>query len=266
MNIHPSAVIDSTARIGEGVTVGPHTVIGANVRVGAGTTIGNGVTIFKNVTIGENNRIFPSCSLGGPPQDLNARGADARLVIGDNNIIREFVSINVGSEKEDLVTVIGNNNFLMTCCHVAHDCVLENEVVLINNVLLAGHVRVQRRAILNGAAAVHPFTTIGAFAYVGGLTRIVQDVPPFMIVEGNPSKVRGVNIVGLKRGGFSDRQVGDLTLAYKKLFRGSRVKKEEMETLRADASLCDEVRYLVDFLMAREAGKFGRAREASRKK
>jgi len=266
MNIDPTAVIHPTARIDEEATVGPHTFIGANSSIGSGTTIANNVTIFKNVTIGRNNRIFPSCALGGPPQDLHAKGVDARLVIGDNNIIREFATINVGSEKENGVTIIGNNNFLMICCHVAHDCVLEDEIVLTNNVLLAGHVRVQKRAILNGAAAVHPFTTIGAYAYVGGLTRIVQDVPPFMIVEGNPSKVRGVNVVGLKRGGFSEKQIADLTLAYKKLFRENQVQKEEMQKLRADASLCEEVRYLIGFLEAREAGKFGRAREASRKK
>ena len=266
MNIDPAAVIHPTAEIDEDVTVGPHTVIGANSSIGRGTTIGNNVTIFRNVTIGKNNRIFPSCALGGPPQDLHAKGADARLVIGDNNIIREFVTVNVGSEKENRITTIGNNNFLMICSHVAHDCVLEDEIVLTNNVLLAGHVRVQKRAILNGAAAVHPFTTIGTYAYVGGLTRIVQDVPPFMIVEGNPSKVRGVNVVGLRRGGFPEKQIADLTLAYKKLFRRSRVQKEQMEGLRADKSLCEEVRYLISFLEAREAGKFGRAREALRKK
>ena len=266
MTIDQTAVIHSSAEIEEGVSIGAHTVIGERVRIGSGTIIGNNVTIYKNVEIGKNNRIFPLCALGGAPQDLHVREIEARLVIGDGNVIREFVTISVGSEKDRGVTVIGNNGFYMACCHVAHDCILEDEIVLTNGVLLAGHVRVEKNAVLSGAAAVHHFTTVGRYAFVGGLTRIVQDVPPFMIVEGNPSKVRGVNVIGLRRGGFSDKQITDLTLAYKKLFKKNQVQKNEMEKLKGDSSLCEEVQYLIRFLEAREAGKFGRAREALRKK
>lgn len=266
MNIHPTAVIHPSASIDGDATIGAHCVIGENARIGRGTIIGNNVTIYKNVTIGKNNKIFPLTAIGGLPQDILAREADTRLIIGDNNIIREFVTINVGSEKEEGLTRIGNNNFLMACCHVAHDCILEDEIILTNSVLLAGHIKVEKKAVLSGAAAVHHFTTIGMLSFVGGLSRIVQDVPPFMIAEGNPSKVRGVNVVGLKRAGFSDKQIADLTLAYKKLFKRDQVQKESMEKLKADESLCEEVRYLINFLEAREAGKFGRAREALRKK
>ncbi len=185
--IHPTAVVHPEAELGVDVRVGPHTVIGPSVRIGDRNWIGPQVVIDGVTTIGSENRIIGQANIGGAPQDLSYEDEPTHLEVGDRNTIREFVTINRGTIKGGGSTRLGSDCLLMACSHVAHDCELGDRVVLANNVLLAGHVAVGHGAIINGAAAAHQFCTIGKYAYVGGLTRMIMDVPPFMIVEGHPA-------------------------------------------------------------------------------
>ena len=188
--VHPTAVVESGARIGPGVRIGPHCVVSAGAEIGRGTVLENHVTIMGEVRIGERNRIFPNCVIGGEPQDISYRGTSTRVEIGDDNVIREGVTINRASEKEEGLTSIGNANFLMACCHIAHDCRIGDHVIIANGTLLGGHVRVQSRASLSGAVAVHHWATIGGWSFVAGLSRVLHDVPPFMLCEGLPARPR----------------------------------------------------------------------------
>ena len=262
VRIHPTAVVDPTAELGQGVSVGPHAIIEAGVVVGDGTTIGPAVHIGRDTRLGRDNILFGHCAVGSDPQDLTWQGEETFLVMGDRNRVREFVTVNRGTPKGDGYTRIGNDCLLMACCHVAHDCVLGDHVIMANNVLLAGHVTVEDRVILNGATGVQQFTTIGHLAYVGGLTRIVHDVPPFMVVEGNPSKVRKVNTVGLQRHGFSDGQISALKEAHRMVFRSRRPRAQILSEIEASPDLTAEVEDLCRFLRRMERGPRGRSREA----
>lgn len=264
LKIHPTAVIQSGAELGEDVEIGPYSTIGSKVRIGDRTRIGAQVVIEGVATIGEDNSIVGQASLGGPPQDLSYRGEETRLEVGDRNTIREFVTVNRGTVKGGGVTRIGSDCLLMACCHVAHDCHLEDEVILGNNVLLAGHVFVGRRANVSGAAAAHHFVTIGNNAYVGGLTRMVQDVPPFMIVEGHPSRIRGVNKIGLQRSGVTEEEIEALSIAYRQIFRAKEPRKQVVERMRRTASGSGLVAQLLDSLARTELGAKGRYRESLR--
>ena len=186
MTIHiaENATVDPRAEIDEGVEIGPHTTIGPHVRIKSGTRLMSCVTLMGHVTIGHDNVIYPNVVLGGEPQDLSYAGSDTQVIIGDGNTIREGVTINRGSEKEDGITRIGDRNFLMACCHVAHDCKLGDQIVMANGSLLGGHVHVEDYASISGAVGVHHYTTIGSFSFIGGLSRVLHDVPPFMLCEG----------------------------------------------------------------------------------
>ncbi|MFT5285820.1 MAG: UDP-N-acetylglucosamine acyltransferase [Planctomycetota bacterium] len=262
--IHPTAVVHSGAELGVDIEIGPYTVVGPKVRVGDRTRIGAQVVIDGVVKIGEDNIIVGQASLGGSPQDLSYRGEDTLLEIGDRNTIREFVTINRGTIKGGGVTRIDNDCLLMACCHVAHDCHIEDEVILGNNVLLAGHVFVRRRANVSGAAAAHHFVTIGANAYVGGLTRVIQDVPPFMILEGHPSRIRGVNKIGLGRSGYDEEQIAELSTAYRELFRSKEPRMQVLERFRETAPTEGLVAELVEALTRTGMGDKGRYRESLR--
>lgn len=259
--IHPSAIIHPTAHLEEGVHVEPFAHVQRDVVIGEGTRIGTGAVIGPNTRIGRDNLIDHHASVGADPQDLSYGGEETWLIIGDGNRIREFVTVNRGTLKGDGYTRIGNRNLLMACCHVAHDCVLGDHVVMANNALLAGHVTVQDGAIINGAAGVQQFTTVGALSYVGGLTRIVHDVPPYMVVEGNPSKVRKVNTVGLQRAGFTEEQIHALREAHRTLFRSRRPQAETLAELEAKQPLTAEVEDLCRFLRRMGRGQRGRSRE-----
>jgi UDP-N-acetylglucosamine acyltransferase len=213
------AVISPGAELGVDVEVGPYTVIGPRVSVGDRTKIGAQVVLDGVTRVGEDNLIVGQASLGGPPQDLSYRSEPTLLEIGDRNTIREFVTINRGTIKGGGVTRIGSDCLFMACCHVAHDCEIEDRVLLGNNVLLAGHVRVEGGANISGGAAAHHFVTIGSLAYIGGLTRIIHDVPPFVVVEGNPSRIRKINRVGLQRAGYAEDEIQALRTVYRRLFR-----------------------------------------------
>jgi UDP-N-acetylglucosamine acyltransferase len=263
--IHPTAVVDPTAELGEDVIVGPYVVINAHVRIGDRTKIGPQVVAGAFTTIGEDNSIHGQASLGGDPQDFSYRGEETRLEIGDRNTVREFVTINRGTVKGGGVTRVGNDCLLMACSHIAHDCEIGDGVILANNVLLAGHVKVGRRANISGSAAAHHFVTIGEFAYVGGLTRLVQDVPPYVIIEGHPSRVRDLNKIGLSRGGVSDEEIEVLRDVFRRVFRGDRPRSQVVAELRlAPEFSSPHVAHLVESLENADRGHKGRYREILR--
>lgn len=205
--------------IGDDVDIGPFSVIGPHAHIGAGCRLHNHVTITGHVTIGEHNTIYPGVVIGGEPQDLSYRGSNTRVEIGDHNLIREGVTINRGTEKEDGVTRIGDHNFLMAYSHVVHDCRLGSHIVIANGTLLGGHVHVHDHASLSGAVAVHHYTSIGSYSFVGGLSRVLHDVPPFMLSEGNPARPRCINVVALKRNNFTPETINALAEAHRLLYR-----------------------------------------------
>ncbi len=265
MKIHPTAQIHPTAELDKEVEIGAHSFIDKYVKIGEATIIRNNVTITGNTTLGKGNVIFPGACVGTEPQDMKYRGGNTKLVVGDHNIFRECVTVNCGTEVGGSVTHIGNKNFFMACSHVAHDCIIEDNVVIANGVLLGGHVKVESYAKLMGLVGVQPFATIGQYSYVGGLTRIVQDVPPYMLVEGNPAKVRQVNVVGLERAGLPPKRLEALKGTFHKLFRQEALNKNKaLAELAKQDGLTPEVKTLVDFLSNMAQGKFGRYRETLR--
>ena len=262
--MHPTAVVEPGARLGAGVRVGPWCVISADTVIGRDTVLDNGVTIMGAVTIGARNRIYPNCVIGGEPQDVSYRGTATRVEIGDDNVIREGVTINRASEKEDGVTSIGNANFLMACCHVAHDCRIGDHVIIANGTLLGGHVRVQSRASLSGAVAVHHWVTIGGWSFLAGLSRVLHDVPPFMLCEGSPARPRCINVVALRRGGFDPAAIDAVTEAHRLLYRARVGLEAAREILRQQGMLGPHVEQLLEFLTLQQGGRHGRARERRR--
>jgi UDP-N-acetylglucosamine acyltransferase len=216
--IHPSAVICPGAQIDEGVEIGPNAVIGANVKIGKGTKIGASAVIDGWTTIGENNKISQLASVGAPPQDIKYKGEPTTLEIGNNNVIREFVTMHLGSPSGAGKTIVGNNNMFMSYSHIAHDCNVGSNIIMANSATLAGHVTVENNVIFGGLCAVHQFTRIGEFAMIGGGTMIGQDILPYTIAtseERRAAKLRGLNLIGLKRNGFSDDLIRDIKTMYK---------------------------------------------------
>jgi UDP-N-acetylglucosamine acyltransferase len=253
--IHPDAELE------EGVEIGRFTTIGPKVRVGKGTKIGSNVVVMGNTRLGERNRVFPGAVIGGEPQSREYKGEDTRVEVGDDNTIRECVTIHIGTVGGGGVTKIGSGNLIMTCAHAAHDCRLGNGTVISSGVLLGGHVKVEDDVTINGGSAVNQFVTVGRRAFIGGLTRIVHDVPPFMIVEGHRAVVRSVNVVGLKRDGFSEGSIDALKEAFRLIYRSELTRQEALSRLESRNNLTKEVRELVEFLRRAEAGRRGRAQE-----
>ncbi len=265
MKIHKLAHVDPKAELGKDVEIGPFAFIDKNVKIGDGTVVMNNATVTGRTTVGKNNKIFHNAVVGSEPQDISYNGEDTTLTVGDNNEIREGVTISTGTEKGDGETIVGSNNLIMACAHIAHDCILEDNIIIANSVLFGGHIKVERNSNIMGLVGVHPFVTIGAYTYIGGLTRIVQDVPPFMIVEGNPSKVRQVNVVGLQRAGYTGDQINNIKETYKRIYRSNTLnRKQELEILENDTNLSPEIERLVRFLRNKEKGKHGRFRESLR--
>ncbi len=258
VSIHPRAEIEAD------VEIGPFSVVGPDVRIGRGTRLENSVTIMGRVTIGQHNHIYPGVVIGGEPQDISYRGTDTQVTIGDHNLIREGVTINRGSEKEDGITAIGNHNFLMACTHVAHDCKLANHIVIANGTLLGGHVHIHDHASLSGAVAVHHYASIGSYSFVGGLSRVLHDVPPFMLVEGLPARPRCINVVALKRNQFSAETIDCLAEAHRLLYRAKVGLDHAREILRGNDQLVPQVNHLLAFIQQQQEGKHGRARESRR--
>ena len=262
--VHPTAVVAPGARLAPGVVVGPMCVISEDAVIGSGTVLENNVTIMGHVRIGERNRIWPNCVIGGEPQDVSYQGTATRVEIGDDNVIREGVTINRASEKEEGLTTIGSHNYLMAACHVAHDCRIGDQVTIANGTLLGGHVRIHSRASLSGAVAVHHWTTIGSWAFVAGLSRVLHDVPPFMLCEGAPARPRCINVVALKRGGFDRDTIEAIAEAHRLLYRAKVGLEPAREVLRSQGSLRPAVEELLGFLSRQQEGRHGRSRDQRR--
>jgi len=217
--IHETAIIDPTAKLHPSVTVGPWTMVGANVEIDADTVVESHVVVKGPTRIGKSNRIFQFSSIGEDTPDLKYKGEQTTLTIGDNNIFREGVTIHRGTIQDRGDTLIGNNNLFMAYAHVGHDCVIGNNTILVNNAVLAGHVFINDWAIIGGYAGVHQYCNIGAHSFVGGMTKVTQDVPAFVIAEGHPAIPRMINVEGLKRRGYSSEDIKQLQQAYKTLYR-----------------------------------------------
>ncbi|MEO0532986.1 MAG: acyl-ACP--UDP-N-acetylglucosamine O-acyltransferase [Cyanobacteria bacterium P01_A01_bin.123] len=255
--IHPTAVIHSGATLHPSATVGPYAVIGEQVTLGAGTVVGAHVVIDGYTNIGERNKIFPGAAIGLEPQDLKYDGSTSPVKIGNDNLIREYVTINRPTLAGE-VTTIGNGNLFMAYSHVAHNCVIRDHVIIANSVALAGHIHVESYARLAGIVGVHQFVHIGRYAMVAGMTRVDRDVPPYMIVEGNPSRVRRLNQVGLQRAGVVDEDNGrsykELKQAYRILYRSGLTFEEALTKLEADFSDNSHVHHLRTFLRESNQG------------
>lgn len=225
--IHPTAIIEDGAVIGDNVVIGPYCSIGGEVALADGVRLNSHVVVMGLTTIGPNSHLYPFASIGHPPQDLKYKGEASRLEIGANNIIREYVTMNPGTEGGGMLTQIGNNCLFMVGAHVAHDCTVGNHIIFANNATLGGHVSVEDFAVLGGLSAVHQFVRIGRHAMVGGMSGVEQDVIPYGSVIGNRARLAGLNIVGLKRRGFSRSDIADLRKAYRLLFaeEGSMVER-----------------------------------------
>ena len=265
--IHPTAVVSPKADLPDDVEIGPHAIIDGQVTIGERCVIHAATLITGHTTLGTDNAIGPHASIGTPPQDLGFQGEPTRLIIGDRNTIREFTTMNTGSTKYDWETRVGNDNFIMEYCHIAHDCEVGNEIVMANWVGLSGHCKIEDKVWFGGMIGMHQFVTIGAYAFIGGQTGMRADCPPFMISEGRPARVVGVNTIGLKRRGFSREAIDALKQAQRLIWRSHLTISQAVDQLAADyGGLTDEVRYLVDFLRATHAGRQGRAREILRNK
>jgi len=272
--VHPTAVIEDGAQIADDAHVGPMCYVGANATLGSGTRLISHVVVLGRTTLGKSNTVWPHTVLGGQPQDFKYRGEDSQLVIGDNNEIRESVTIHLGTDNGGGVTRIGSDNLLMVGTHVAHDCVIGDHVVLANLVQLAGHIHIEDHVVISGASGFHHFVTVGQYAFVGGMSRVVHDVPPFMILEGHPSKVRGVNTIGLTRNQFPQETIRRLKDAYRRLFRSSAANGKDADSTsnmaQALAKLQDDypddecIMLLARFIKHSSIGLFGRYREGQR--
>jgi len=220
-NIHPTAVVDPKAEVAPSAVIGPLCYVGPDVRIGDGTRLVSHVSVIGPTTIGKGNTAWPQAVLGADPQDLKFHGERTELIIGDHNDIRELVTMHRGTRNGGGVTRVGSDNLIMVACHIAHDCIIGDHVVIANNVGFAGHIHVKDHAAIGGYAAFHHFVTVNEYAYVGGMSRIVHDVPPFMLVEGSPGRVRGLNIKGLARHRFPEESIRALKDAYRKLYRAN---------------------------------------------
>jgi len=253
-NIHPSAVVSSKAQLAEGVEIGPYTTLGEHVAVGQDTVIGAHVVIEGHTQIGERNRIYPFSSIGTPPQDISYHNEDTRLILGNNNVVREYVTINRATTKEEWETAIGNDNYLMAYAHVAHDCRLTDHIILTNGATLGGHTHIDEYAILGAFLAVQQFVRIGAHAYLGAKSGIDRDVPPFMITAGPRAKLYGINQKGLIRRGFSQDTINILKKAYSIIWREHTSFRDGIAQVKRDLEMIPELRILLDFLASSKRG------------
>ena len=223
--IHKTAIIDSNAKISKNVIIGPYSVIGSNVEIGENTEIQSHVNITGNTIIGKNNKIFPFASIGNIPQDLKFQGEETKLEIGNNNKIREYVSINPGTNAGGGLTKVGNNCLFMVSSHIAHDCFVGNNVVLVNNVAIGGHAYLDDNAIIGGNSAVQQYTRIGKSAMIGGMCGVVKDIIPYGIAHGNRSVLQGLNLIGLRRKNIPNKEIITLSDAYKEIFKNENLTK-----------------------------------------
>jgi UDP-N-acetylglucosamine acyltransferase len=250
--IHPTAIVEPGAQLDESVSVGEYSIVRQHVRIGAGTTIGAHCVIEGHTTIGRDNQIFQFCSLGAQPQDKKYAGEPTKLSIGDRNQIREFCTFNTGTAQDVGVTRLGDDNWVMAYVHLAHDCQVGNQTVLANNVTLAGHVHIGDWVIVGGLVGVHQFGKIGAHAFIGFASHVSQDVPPYMMVDGNPLSVRGFNVEGLRRRGFDSTRIGAVKQMHKLLYREGKTLEQARAAIAALAQQTPEaaadIALMSDFL------------------
>ena len=254
MKVHETAVIHPNAAIAEDVEIGPYSIVGEHVKIGQGTKIKSHVSIDGWTEIDEGCTFYPFSSIGEPPQDLKFQGEASHLRIGRNNVFREFVTMNRGTEQGGGETVIGNHNFFMAYCHVAHDCRIGDHVIFANAATLGGHITIGDHAIIGGLTAIHQFVRVGRYAIIGGASAVPQDVPPFCNVTGNRAVLRGLNHVGLKRHGFSDELLRELKKAYRLLFRSGLLLQESIARAQEELEDLPEVRELLEFLKESKRG------------
>ncbi len=251
--IHPTAIIHPKARIGKGCNIGPYCVIGEHVELGANCTLHSHVVIDGHTKLGKGNEIFPFASIGLKTQDLKWKGGITRTEIGDNNTFREYVTIHSATGDGE-VTTVGSHNHILAYCHIAHNVTLGNHVIMSNVATLAGHVTVEDHAVVGGLAAIHQFCRIGKMAMIGGCSKVVQDVPPFMIADGNPAETRTINKVGLERNGATEESITALRQAYKILFREGLTMSNAVKLIEKDIAATPEISHLTKFVLSSERG------------
>lgn len=251
--IHPTALIDPSAVLGDDVEIGPFVIVGPNVTIGAGTVLAARATLERNVRVGERVRVGSGAILGGPPQDLKFREEETWVEVGDGTIIRELTTVNRGTAASG-VTRIGRDCFIMSYVHVAHDCHVGNGVIIANGTQFAGHVTVQDRAAISGLVAVHQFVTIGSHSFIGGATRVNQDIPPFVKAVGNPVELYGLNSIGLQRQGFPPPTIAALKRAYRLFFNSDLNLGQALERARADLPDLPEVALFLEFVSSSQRG------------
>jgi len=252
--IHPAAIVDSAARIGANVEIGPYSIIGPDVEIGDDTEIGPHVVIKGHTRIGRENRIFQFCSLGEMPQDKKYAGEPTRLDIGDRNTIREFCTFNLGTVQGGGVTSVGDDNWIMAYVHIAHDCHVANKTIFANGASLAGHVTVDDLVIFGGFTGVHQFCRIGAHVITAASSLVLQDVPPYLMVAGNSAQPYGIHVEGLKRRGFTSEAITELKRAYRTLYKSGLLLEEAKGKLAEQAKTQPDVQLMVDFLATSKRG------------
>jgi len=253
MKIHPTAIVSKKAQVPDDLEVGPYSIIGDNVKIGEGSCIGSFCVIEGNTTLGKNCKIFNGAIIGGIPQDLKYKGEKTFLEIGDNNIIREYCTFNLGSQS-GAKTTVGNNNLFMAYSHIAHDCVVGNHCVIANAGTLAGHVKLEDHVVIGGLTAIHQFVKVGKFSIIGGCSKVVQDIPPFSMCDGHPARVYGLNLVGLKRAKFSSSVIREISYAFKIIFNSGLSIKSAIERISENKKLSPEITYLIDFIKNSQRG------------
>jgi UDP-N-acetylglucosamine acyltransferase len=262
-DVHPRAILGGNVQVGPFCKVGPH------VRIGDGTVLDSNVVIIGHTTIGENNRFFPGAVIGAEPQDISYQDAPTRLEIGDGNIFREGVTVNRGAEKEDHTTRIGNRNMFMSNSHVAHNCHVHNNAILVNGVLLGGHVHVHDRVIISGNAAVHHFSTLGTLSFIGGASKVIRDIPPYMLAAGSDEfTVRTINIVGMQRNGISRDTISIIKRVHRLMFREHQSVAAIREIFQQELEdvFPFELTAVLKFVEDHQGSKTGRGRDAQRAK
>ena len=245
--IHKTAIVDKKAKILDKVEIGPYCIIGPEVEIGNNSVLHSHVNIVGNTKIGDNNQIYPFSSIGTPPQDLKYKGEKNSLVIGNNNKLREYVNINPGTGQGGGITRIGDNNLFMVYCHVAHDCLISNNIVLANNVQVGGHVAIQNNAIVGGSCAIHQFSRIGESAMIGGMTGVLSDIIPFGLSMGNRNNLMGLNLIGLRRSKVSNENIKKIQLAYEIIFKTPSF-RENIDQLNDDLKNNEFVKKILNFI------------------
>lgn len=253
--IHETAVVHPTAEVADGVEIGPYSIIGEHVTIGEGTRIGPHVLIDKWTVIGTGCQIYQYASLGAPPQHMRYNGEETYVIVGDNNIIREYVTIHRGTPFGNGKTVLGNENFIMAYAHVAHDCIIGNRVVMASYAALGGHVEIGDHAIIGGIVAIHQFVRIGTYAFVGGATALTRDIPPYVTASGMKVKLYGINVVNLQRNNVPEEVIKGLRRAYKVLFRSHHTMEEAIQNVQEDPIYAlPEVKHMLEFIKGTKRG------------